>query len=70
MWETVRGAVRRLSYYYYCCCNSSSSYCVVVLVVIIIIFHLLPRLCPSTAGCSPPSVPSIVLSLLLACSRW
>ena len=24
-------------------------------------------LCPSTAGCSPPSMPSIVLSLLLSC---
>ena len=30
----------------------------------------LPRLCPSTVGCSPPSVPSIVLCLLLSCSRW
>ena len=29
-----------------------------------------PRLCPSTAGCSPPSVPSIVLCLLHFCSRW
>ena len=31
-------------------------------------FHLSPRLCPSNAGCSPPSVPSIVLCLLLSCS--
>ena len=31
------------------------------------LFHLSPRLCPSTAGCSPPSVPSIVLCLLLSC---
>ena len=29
-----------------------------------------PRLCPSTAGCSPPSVPSIVLCHLLFSSRW
>ena len=27
------------------------------------------RLCPSTVGCSPPSMPSIVLCLLLSCSR-
>ena len=33
-------------------------------------FHLSPRSCPSTAGCSPPSMPSIVLCLLLSCSRW
>ena len=33
-------------------------------------FHLSPRLCPSPAGCSPPSVPSIVLCLLLSCSKW
>ena len=26
-----------------------------------------PRLCPSTAGCSPPSMPSIVVCLLLSC---
>ena len=26
-----------------------------------------PRLCPSTAGCSPPSMSSIVLCLLLSC---
>ena len=32
--------------------------------------HLPPRLCPSTVGCSPPSMPSIVLCLLLSCSRW
>ena len=24
-------------------------------------FHLSPRLCPSTEGCSPPSMPSIVV---------
>ena len=30
-------------------------------------FHLSPRLCPSTAVCSPPSMPSIVLCLLLSC---
>ena len=28
------------------------------------------RLCPSTAGCSPPSVSSIVVCLLLSLSRW
>ena len=33
-------------------------------------FHLSPRLCPSTARCSPPSVPSIVFCLLLSCSKW
>ena len=27
-------------------------------------FHLSPRLCPSTAGCSPPSMSSIVLCLV------
>ena len=31
------------------------------------LFHLSPRLCPSTAGCSPPSIPSIVFCLLLSC---
>ena len=31
------------------------------------LFHLSPRLCPSTAGCSPPSMSSIVLCLLLSC---
>ena len=30
-------------------------------------FHLSPRLCPSTAGCSPPSVSSIVFCLLHSC---
>ena len=29
--------------------------------------HLSPRLCPSTAGCSPPSISSIVVCLLLSC---
>ena len=29
--------------------------------------HISPRLCPSTAGCSPPSMLSIVLCLLLSC---
>ena len=29
--------------------------------------HLSPRLCPSVAGCSPPSMPSIVFCLLLSC---
>ena len=33
-------------------------------------FHLSPRLCPSTAGCSPPSMSPIVLCLLLYCFRW
>ena len=33
-------------------------------------FHLSPRLSPSTAGCSPPSMSSIVFCLLLSCSRW
>ena len=32
--------------------------------------HLSPRLSSSTAECSAPSVPSIVLCLLLFCSRW
>ena len=32
--------------------------------------HLSPRLCPSTAGCIPPSMPSFVLCLLLSCSSW
>ena len=31
------------------------------------LFHLSPRLCPSTAGCSPPPMSSIVLCLLLSC---
>ena len=31
------------------------------------LFQLSPRLCPSTAGCSPPLMSSIVLSLLLSC---
>ena len=31
------------------------------------LFHLSPRLCQSTGGCSPPSMPSIVLCLLLSC---
>ena len=34
-----------------------------------LVFHLSPGPCPSTAGCSPPSVPSIVFCLLLSCSR-
>ena len=29
------------------------------------LFHLSPRLCPSTAECSPPSMSSIVFCLLL-----
>ena len=33
-------------------------------------FHLSPRHCPSTAGCSPPSMSSIIFCLLLSCSRW
>ena len=33
-------------------------------------FNLSPRLCPSTARCSPPSVSSIVLCLLPSWSRW
>ena len=33
-------------------------------------FRLSFRFCPSTAGCSPPSMSSIVLCLLLSCSRW
>ena len=33
-------------------------------------FHLSPRLYPSTAGRSPPSMSSIVFCLLLSCSRW
>ena len=31
------------------------------------LFHLSPRLCPSTAACSSPSMPSIVFFLLLSC---
>ena len=31
------------------------------------LFRLSPRLCPFTAGCNPPSMPSIVLRLLLSC---
>ena len=31
---------------------------------------LSPRLCPSTAGCSPPPMSSTVLCLLLSSSRW
>ena len=31
---------------------------------------LLPRLYQSTPGCNTPSVSSIVLCLLLSCSRW
>ena len=33
-------------------------------------FHLSSRLCPSTAGCSPPSMSSIVLWQVFSCSRW
>ena len=33
-------------------------------------FHFSLRLCPSTAGYNPPSMPSIVFCLLLSCSRW
>ena len=40
------------------------------LVVPLILFHLSPSLYPSIAGCSPPSMPPIVLCLLLSCSRW
>ena len=35
-----------------------------------LLFLLSPRLCPSIAGCSPPSMPSIAFCLLLSCSRW
>ena len=36
-----------------------------------LVCHLSSRLCPSTAGCSPPSVSSIVVCLLLSwSSRW
>ena len=31
------------------------------------LFHLSPKLCPSTAGCIVPSMPNIVLCLLLFC---
>ena len=34
------------------------------------IFHLSPRLCPSTAGCGPPSMSSFAFCLLPSCSRW
>ena len=34
------------------------------------VFHLSPRFYPSTSECSPPSVSSIALCLLLSCSRW
>ena len=33
-------------------------------------FHRSHILCPSTAGCNPPSMSSIVFCLLLSCSRW
>ena len=33
-------------------------------------FHLPGMYCPSTTGCSAPSMPSIVLCLLLSCFRW
>ena len=33
-------------------------------------FHFSPKLCASTSGCSPPSTPSVVVCLLLPCSRW
>ena len=32
--------------------------------------HLSHRLGPSSAECSPPSIPSVVFCLLLSCSRW
>ena len=32
-------------------------------------FHISPRHCPTTAGCSPQSMSSIVFCLLLSCSR-
>ena len=39
--------------------------------VLVCYFHTLShRLCPSTARCSPPLMPSIVFCLLLSCSRW
>ena len=32
--------------------------------------HFSCRRCLSTAGCNPPTVPSVVLCWLLFCSRW
>ena len=29
-------------------------------------FHLSPRLCPSTAGCSPPSMSSVIFCVLFS----
>ena len=54
----------------YPCCNSRHKlvpisiweYCRFV-----IHFHLSPRLCPSTAGCIPPSMSSIAICLLFSC---
>ena len=59
-------------YYFKFQCSLSLRYCTFlyplwVLLSLIALFHLSPRLCPSTAGCSPPSMPSIVLCLLLSC---
>ena len=36
----------------------------------VLFFHLSPELCPSTAGCSPPSTPSVVFRLSFLCLRW
>ena len=33
-------------------------------------FHLSPRFCPAIAECCPPSMPFVVFSLLVSCSRW
>ena len=39
------------------------------LLSIAFLVYFLPKL-SSTAGCSPPSMPSTVFCLLLSCSRW
>ena len=40
-----------------------------LLIYLFLFCHFSRRLCPSTAGCGPPSVPSIVLCLLFSCFR-
>ena len=40
---------------------------IVLALSVAVLFHLSPRLCLSTAGCSPRPMPFIVLCLLLSC---
>ena len=42
------------------------SYLLIVFQVSLFASHLSPRRCPSTAGCCPPSVPSIIFCLFQA----